>query len=85
MGRYIYMLDAVCDLEEDKKKGRYNPLSSCEDALIRAKRNIYMCINEAINAFELINIKQYKNILGDIIYMGMEDTFKRSKTNEKSV
>lgn len=85
MGRYIYLLDAVCDLEEDKKKGRYNPLSSCEDAKMRAECNIYMCINEAINAFELINIKQYKNILGNIIYMGMEDTFKRSKTNEKSV
>lgn len=85
MGRYIYLLDAVCDLEEDKKKERYNPLISCEDAKMRAERNIYMCINEAINAFELINIKQYKNILGNIIYMGMEDTFKRSKTNEKSV
>ena len=85
VGRYIYLLDALCDLKEDVKKGRYNPLSSCEDAKVRAERNIYMCINEAINAFELINIKQYKNILGNIIYMGMEDTFKRSKANEKSI
>ncbi len=78
LGRYIYLADARADLEDDIKKGSYNPLKGYEDGASRAERNIYMCIHESINAFELINIRQFKNILGNIIYMGLEDTYKRS-------
>ncbi len=85
LGRYIYLADARSDLDDDKKKGRYNPLISYGDGAERAERNIYMCIHESINAFELINIRQFKNILGNIIYMGLEDTYKRSLNNERSV
>lgn len=85
LGRYIYLADARSDLDDDKKKGRYNPLISYGDGAERAERNIYMCIHESINAFELINIHQFKNILGNIIYMGLEDTYKRSLNNERSV
>ncbi len=85
LGRFIYLTDALADFEDDIKCGRFNPLQNYNDSKERAERNIYMCINEAINAFELINIRQYKNILGNIIYMGLEDTFKRSLSNERSV
>ncbi|MBQ8550062.1 MAG: hypothetical protein IJ426_01845 [Clostridia bacterium] len=85
LGRFIYLADARVDLEKDRKRGNFNPLLGCEDGAERAERNIYMCINESINAFELINIRQYKNILGNIIYMGLEDTYKRSLNNERSV
>lgn len=84
MGRYIYLTDALCDREDDIKKKRYNPLSD-GDGAERAQRNVYMCINEAVNAFELLNIKQLKNILGNIIYLGLEDTLKRSLANERPV
>ena len=56
---FIYIADALTDLSDDVKKGRYNPLVG-EDSLEKAKRNLYFCINEAIAAFELIDIKQYK-------------------------
>ena len=79
LGKYIYLTDALCDLDGDIKKGRYNPLSYSDDGKQRAERSIYMCINEAINAFELIDILKFKNILGNIIYMGLEDTLTRSK------
>ncbi len=85
LGRYIYLTDALADLPEDRKKRRFNPLIGYEDAEDRVERSIYMCINESISAFELINIRQFKNILGNIIYMGLEDTYKRSKKDERSV
>ena len=85
LGKYIYLTDARADLEEDRKTGRYNPLAAYEDGAERAERNVYMCIHESIGAFELIDIRQFKNILGNIIYMGLEDTYKRSLQNEKSV
>lgn len=85
LGKFIYLTDALEDYEKDIKEGRYNPFGGCTEAMERAERNIYFCINEAINAFELINFYKLKNILGNIIYMGLEESFKRSKTNERSL
>ncbi len=77
LGRYIYILDAACDLQRDKKKGSFNPLKNKEDVEEFISRQIYFCINEAASAFELIKIYKFKNILGNIITLGLEDTFKK--------
>jgi hypothetical protein len=44
----------------------------------RIKPQLYFCINEAARAFELLDIKKYKPILGNIIYLGLEETFNQS-------
>ena len=82
LGRYIYLLDAACDLEEDIKKSRYNVLKGddLENPKEYAKKiiepQLYFCVNEVAKAFELLDIKKYKPILGNIIYLGLEETFK---------
>ena len=38
---------------------------------------LYVCANEAGKAFELLDVKKYKPIIGNIIYVGLEDTFKK--------
>ena len=75
-GRYIYLLDCLADRKKDIKKGAFNPLSVLDEkeATEKIKEQLYIVINEAKNAFELLNIKQFKNILGNIIYVGLEDT-----------
>lgn len=79
LGRYIYLLDAYCDLEDDIKSGSYNVLKfkSLENVKEYISAQIYFCINEAAKAFELLDIKKYKTILGNIIYLGLEDTAKK--------
>jgi hypothetical protein len=76
MGRYIYLLDCLVDREKDIKKGAFNPISDLnkKEATEKIKAQLYIVINEAKNAFELLNIKRFKNILGNIIYVGLEDT-----------
>ena len=83
LGRYIYILDAACDFEKDIKSGAYN-VFGCENNQCmsdelkeRIKGQLYFCSNEAGKAFELLDIKKYKNILGNIIYLGLEETFKK--------
>lgn len=78
IGRYIYLLDCMCDRKRDIKKGSFNPLSKMEEkeAKERIQAQLYIVINEAVKAFELLNIKRFKNILGNIIYVGLEDTMK---------
>ena len=83
LGRYIYILDAACDLPSDIKTGSYNVFKyeaegdPADYAKKRAVPQLYFSSNEAAKAFELLNIKKYKSILGNIIYLGLEDTFKK--------
>lgn len=87
LGRYIYLLDAAVDLENDKKTGSYNVLKTVDvdEFNDRIKQQLYFCINEASHAFELLDIKKYKTILGNIIYLGLEETFLKELNNERSV
>ena len=77
LGRYIYLMDAFCDLEDDKKSGSYNVLKNKTDIKPYIEGQLYFCINESAKAFELLDIKKFKNILGNIIYLGLEGTFKK--------
>lgn len=81
IGRYIYILDAAVDLEEDIKLNRYNPLKSMNEKgeyskdFIAGQLNI--CIGEAAKSYELLDIKKFKNIIDNLIYLGLQDTFKK--------
>ena len=80
LGRYIYLLDAACDLERDRYSGSYNVLKFVAgdvDIKDYVTKQLYISINEAAKAFELLNIKKHKPILGNIIYFGLESTFKK--------
>ncbi len=81
MGRYIYLLDAAADFDDDLKNSKYNVLKFTCEGKEKIKKKIepqlYFCINEAAKAFELLDLKKNKNILGNIIYLGLEDTFKK--------
>ena len=83
IGRYIYLLDTACDLENDIKTASYNVLKfgMTEDIneykKSRVMPQLYFCCNEAGKAFELLDIKKFKTILGNIIYLGLEETFKK--------
>ncbi len=87
LGRYIYLMDAFCDLKDDIKTGSYNVLKNKPETEIKdfAQSQIYFSINEASKAFELLDIKKYKSILGNIIYLGLEETFKKELKNEESL
>lgn len=81
MGRYIYLLDAFCDLAEDIKKGSYNPLKFGDESYEEKKQMIIaqlnICISQTGAAMELLNIEKFKNILENIVFLGLEDTMKK--------
>lgn len=88
LGRYIYLLDAAVDLPNDIKSGSYNVLKdkATDDIKqyikITVTPQLYFSVNEAARAFELLEIKKYKHILGNIIYLGLEDTFMKELNKE---
>lgn len=78
LGKFIYILDAYDDLEEDLKTGSYNPLKTlkkqCEDLETyeqRVKEILLMMMAEATAVFEKLPCLLDAEILRNILYSGV--------------
>jgi hypothetical protein len=81
LGRWIYIADAVNDLEKDRRTGSYNvyllhSAAKEPDALRGAIReeaafNLHISLAEACKAYELLDIKRDKPLLDNIMYLGL--------------
>jgi hypothetical protein len=74
VGRYIYVLDAADDLEDDKKTGSYNPLRFSPIApqnLSVAVRLELSKLEGAINLLDFSGKRDLEGIIKNIIYLGM--------------
>lgn len=85
LGKWIYIIDAFDDLEKDIKSSSYNPLLThfnyksngadiCDfkDKIKgQVEFTLLYCLGEASKAFELVETKENKGILENILYIGM--------------
>ena len=75
LGKYIYILDAYEDLEEDNKKERYNPfidyIDKKEELKNKVDRLISMSLGMATKNIEQLNLEFNKSIIDNIIYSGV--------------
>ncbi len=83
VGKWIYIIDALDDMREDKQKERYNPLlllysgelpSDGQLGLIKDALKVELCEAEA--AMDLLDTDKVsvKNIIENILYLGLPDT-----------
>ena len=81
LGKYIYLLDAWEDLEEDTASGSYNPWKSvpAEQRTPDAARDLLrMMLGEACRAFEQLPTIDMAPILRNILYSGIWSKFEKS-------
>ncbi|MBQ6877285.1 MAG: hypothetical protein IJO22_02665 [Oscillospiraceae bacterium] len=72
LGRYIYLCDALDDLEDDIKKGNYNPfIFGGENAVCEAKSVLFMTTAELFDDLELLELDKYKEIAENTIGLGL--------------
>lgn len=75
IGKYIYIMDAYEDLDEDLEKGRYTPFTDYKDdreALkLRVDKLIGMTLSRLEEAILDLDIKVNKSIIDNIIYSGV--------------
>ena len=91
LGKFIYLMDAYDDVEEDIKKGNYNPFSRSyimEGFDEQVRQMLIMMIAEVCREFEKLPIIKYTDILRNIPYSGVWCRFeavsgKRKKEQEK--
>lgn len=90
LGKFIYLMDAYEDLEEDQKKGAYNPFLPLkgEETFEENSRNILtMMMAECSREFEKLPILEDVEILRNILYSGVWCRFEavRKRRQEKKV
>lgn len=96
IGRYVYMCDALDDLESDFKSKNYNALllqretQSLEQEDIEyyrgiAKDSINMTLGDLAESYVSLGVEMYKPILDNIIYLGLNNTVEQiiKKKKEK--
>ncbi len=78
IGRYIYIIDAYKDIEKDLKNKSYNPFIAMygtnlnkEDFKEAVKASITFTLSEISNASALLDVKKNKELLDNIIYLGL--------------
>ena len=88
LGRFIYWMDAWEDLEEDLKRGRFNPLAAYrgrEDYEDFCRDTLEMLIAGAAESFEILPLEKDLDLLRNILYSGVWQryTLKTEKANRK--
>ena len=91
LGKFIYLMDAYDDVEDDIKKGNYNPFSGSyimEGFDEQVRQMLILMMAEVCREFEKLPIIKYTDILRNILYSGVWCRFeavsgKRKKEREK--
>lgn len=95
LGRWVYLTDAVDDLAEDLKKGRYNPYicnrhlttddtDGVAETRQYAAETLNACLAECIAAYNLLEPRRFDGILRNILEQGMPYTQKRVISGEEA-
>lgn len=75
IGKYIYVLDAYEDLEEDIQKGRYNPFKGYEPKSDELKKKVERIISMSLGMLgrniDMLKVKRNVGIIENIIYSGV--------------
>jgi len=83
LGKYIYLLDAYEDIEDDLKTGAYNPFKDLyqnagfEDQVLNL---LLLMIGECTDAFERLPLVENVEILRNILYSGVWARYGKTKT-----
>lgn len=87
IGRYIYIMDAFDDIEDDLIKMQFNPLiilhnltsdninEKLESLMLEVDYTIISCISKCKELIEKISFVKHKEILNNIIQLGMPNKY----------
>lgn len=84
LGRWIYMMDALDDLEKDIKQASFNPFLPADRSEVsgqdlkaireNAAGSINLTMAEIVSSYELLPVRHFKPILDNIVYLGLRET-----------
>lgn len=94
MGRYIYLCDALDDLEGDVRAKRYNPIAlshrlaeggNWEQARVQTAQSLYMTIGEMEKTLALLTLHDFIPQIENIITMGLKASVEEIRSKKETV
>ena len=94
LGRWVYLCDALDDLEDDQKKGGYNPFLLSSESIDSAPSDLSqirkdasgtmnLTLAEIEKTYNLLSVKQFQPILDNILYLGLRSVQQQILTRTK--
>lgn len=71
LGKFVYVMDAAMDLEEDARTGSYNPFVIMGVAPEDTREPLEMLAAAVADAFERLPLERDEHLLSSVIYEGM--------------
>lgn len=71
LGRFIYFMDAACDLEQDLRKGSYNPLATLDMEREDIDEALKLFAARATVQFEKLPLERDLHLLRSVLYSGI--------------
>lgn len=94
LGRLIYLLDAVDDVESDSQSGSYNPLllnyGECANKAAYLAKNadelaflLNSTYNKMVACYNAMEIRMYEGVLSNTVYLGIKMQLERLLKGEE--
>lgn len=87
LGKYIYLLDAYVDYDKDVKNGSYNVFhckyGNAENLIEKISFLLECTLSEMVQYYKKIEIKMNKEILDNILYLGIIDPLLKKDNSEE--
>lgn len=96
IGKFVYIADALDDIDEDVKSGNYNPLLSAFGNYVSRRQFIddnrdeldFMfasTVNRAISSFNRMIFTQSRSLIENIVYYGLRDKTEQLFASDKKL
>lgn len=82
LGRFVYILDAACDLRSDIRKKRYNPLMMTDPKLF--DDILAQMMNEAVAAAGALSFPKYRHLIENVLYSGVWMKYSRNRVKKEN-
>lgn len=86
LGKFIYLMDAFEDMEQDKKRGNYNPFLLTRGQMKNeelAEHSLNMMAASAAEYFERLPLVENVEILRNILYAGIWGNYEKVKAKRE--
>ena len=85
LGEWVYILDAIDDLEEDRRAKNHNPFLAMtkEEALAKGEQMLMQCEETIDRHLALIDYERFGAIVYNIVTIGLPATRRRILNGEK--
>lgn len=84
LGRFIYLMDAVCDFEHDREQGKYNPFAGREFVPQHMETALSVIAGAAVQEFEKLPLEQDIHLLRNVLYSGIWQKYNMQFKNGES-